>query len=164
MAIIKLALPKGFLEKATYKFFETAGYSIKGQTRTYRPIINDDSISVKILRPQEIPKNIQEGTQDVGISGEDWEKENKADVVKLLNLDYGKVRIVVALPNSNKSRNFSSVLNNQIKNKKQLRISTEYLNLAKQYVMNNEIYKKKYGNKTPLIITPGFSRLGQIRM
>ena len=94
MAIIKLALPKGSLEKATYKFFETAGYSIKGQTRTYRPIINDDSISVKILRPQEIPKNIQEGTQDVGISGEDWVKENKADVVKLLNLDYGKVRIV----------------------------------------------------------------------
>ncbi len=156
MEIIKLALPKGSLEKATYKFFENAGYSIKGQTRTYRPIINDESISVKILRPQEIPKNIQEGTQDVGISGEDWVKENKADVVKLLNLDYGKVRIVVALPNSNKSRNFSSVLNNHIKNKKQLRISTEYLNLAKQYVMNNEIYKKKYGNKTPLIITPWF--------
>ena len=85
MSLIKLALPKGSLEKATYEFVEKSGYIIKGKSRTYRPIINDKDISVKILRPQEIPKNIQEGTQDIGISGEDWIKENKADVVNLLN-------------------------------------------------------------------------------
>ena len=157
MSVIKLALPKGSLEKATYQFFETAGYTIKGQSRTYRPIINDSSISVKILRPQEIPKNIQEGTQDIGISGEDWIRENKANVVKLLNLEYGKVRIVVALPDANKSKNFSALLKNHIKDKKQLRISTEYLNLAREYLLNNEIYKKKYGNKSPSIVTPWFS-------
>ena len=70
MSLIKLALPKGSLENATYKFVETSGYTIKGQSRTYRPIISDKDIIVKVLRPQEIPKNIQEGTQDIGISGE----------------------------------------------------------------------------------------------
>ena len=143
-------------ENATYKFVETSGYTIKGQSRTYRPIISDKDIIVKVLRPQEIPKNIQEGTQDIGISGEDWIKENNADVLNLLNLGYGKVQIVVALSKSNKNKNFSALLLNQIKNKKPLRISTEYLNLAKEYLMNNEIYKKKYGKKTPLITTPWF--------
>ena len=104
MSVIKLALPKGSLEKATYQFVESAGYIIKGQTRTYRPVINDNDISIKILRPQEIPKNIQEGNQDIGISGEDWIRENKSDVVNLLNLEYGKVRIVIALPKSNKNK------------------------------------------------------------
>ena len=157
MSLIKLALPKGSLEKATYEFVEASGYTIKGQSRTYRPIINDNDIVVKILRPQEIPKNIQEGTQDIGISGEDWIKENKADVVNLLNLGYGKVRIVVALSKSNKNKNFSALLSNQIKNKKPLRISTEYMNLAREYLLNNEIYKKKYGKKMPLITTPWFN-------
>ena len=157
MSLIKLALPKGSLEKATYEFVEASGYTIKGQSRTYRPIINDNDIVVKILRPQEIPKNIQEGTQDIGISGEDWIKENKADIVNLLNLGYGKVRIVVALSKSNKNKNFSALLSNQIKNKKPLRISTEYMNLAREYLLNNEIYKKKYGKKMPLITTPWFN-------
>jgi|TARA_B100001750_G_scaffold90962_1_gene71877 ATP phosphoribosyltransferase len=157
MSVIKLALPKGSLEKATYQFVESAGYIIKGQTRTYRPVINDNDISIKILRPQEIPKNIQEGNQDIGISGEDWIRENKSDVVNLLNLEYGKVRIVIALPKSNKNKNFSAVLSNYIKNKKPLRISTEYLNIAKEYLLDNEVYKKQFGKKSPLITTPWFN-------
>ena len=147
MSVIKLALPKGSLEKTTYQFIETAGYTIKGQSRTYRPIINDVDISIKILRPQEIPKNVQDGTQDIGISGEDWIKENKANVVNLLNLEYGKVTIVVALSKSNKNKNFSSLLSNHIRNKKPLRISTEYLNLAREYLLNNKIYRDYYGKK-----------------
>ncbi|MDH2901075.1 MAG: ATP phosphoribosyltransferase, partial [archaeon] len=98
--IIKLTLPKGSLEKSTFAFFERAGYKIRGQDRTYRPIINDEEIEIKILRPQEIPLFVSEGVQDLGITGSDWVLETNADVEKLLDLEYGAVRLVMAVPRS----------------------------------------------------------------
>ncbi len=84
--LIKLALPKGSLEKATFAFFERAGYKIRGQDRTYRPKINDPDIEIKILRPQEIPQFVAEGDQDLGITGADWIKETGANVSDILDL------------------------------------------------------------------------------
>ena len=87
MTKIKLALPKGSLEEATYEFFSNAGYKIRGTSRTYRPKISDSNIEIKILRPQEIPVLVSEGSHDLGISGDDWILENNATVTKILNLE-----------------------------------------------------------------------------
>jgi ATP phosphoribosyltransferase len=48
---------------------------------------------MKVLRPQEIPVFVSEGLQDIGITGEDWVKENSADVEILQNLEYGKIKL-----------------------------------------------------------------------
>ncbi|MFI5422109.1 MAG: ATP phosphoribosyltransferase, partial [Nitrososphaerales archaeon] len=96
--LIKLALPKGSLEKATFAFFERAGYKIRGQDRTYRPQINDPDIEIKVLRPQEISQFVAEGDQDLGITGADWIRETRANITKLLDLEYGAVRLVMAVP------------------------------------------------------------------
>ena len=37
---------------------------------------------VKILRPQEIPKYVEEGYFDIGISGRDWVIESDSDVYR----------------------------------------------------------------------------------
>ena len=95
---IKFAIPKGSLEKATAEFFSKSGFKIGGTERTYRPSINDPQIEMKVLRPQEIPVFVSEGLQDLGITGEDWVKENRADVEILQNLEYGKIRLVIAVP------------------------------------------------------------------
>ena len=95
---IKFAIPKGSLEKATAEFFSKSGFKIGGTERTYRPSINDPQIELKVLRPQEIPVFVSEGLQDLGITGEDWVKENRADVEILQNLEYGKIRLVIAVP------------------------------------------------------------------
>ena len=55
---------------------------------------------MKILRPQEIPVFVAEGLQDLGITGQDWVRENRADVEILQNLEYGKISLVVAVPKS----------------------------------------------------------------
>ena len=55
---------------------------------------------MKVLRPQEIPVFVSEGLQDLGITGEDWVKENRADVEILQNLEYGKIKLVIAVPKS----------------------------------------------------------------
>jgi ATP phosphoribosyltransferase len=89
---IKFAIPAGSLAKATSEFFARSGYKISGTDRTYRPTINDPQIEMKVLRPQEIPVFVSEGLQDLGITGEDWVRENRADVEILQNLEYGKIR------------------------------------------------------------------------
>jgi len=40
------------------------------------------------------------------------------------------------------------------KNERTLRFSTEYLNLSSNYIMKNKAYKKRFGNKSPMMITP----------
>jgi len=139
---VKFAIPKGHLGDQISKILERAGYRITGHDRTYRPGINDPEIELKVLRPQEIPTYVSEGVQDVGISGRDWVAENKADVETLLDLEYAKVRLVIADEGST------------------LRISTEYLNAAKEYIKQDPAYKEEYGDKEPVVITAWW-RIGE---
>jgi ATP phosphoribosyltransferase len=152
---IRFALPKGSLAEASFEILERAGYLISGHERTYRPGINDPEIELKILRPQEIPISVGEGLQDIGITGLDWVRETHAQVEVLLNLEYGKVKIVVAVPKTWTTINSLSELLEVFKNKgRALRISTEYLNVSAEYVKANPFYPKFFKDSEPLIVTP----------
>lgn len=155
---IKLTLPKGSLEKATFAFFERAGYKIKGQDRTYRPVINDPQIEIKILRPQEIPLFVSEGVQDLGVTGSDWILETNADVEKLLDLEYGAVRLVLATPKSIVKSSFAEVCKSYWRQGKKVRISTEYLNVASRYLESMPFYKEYFGEKRPRQVTPWWTK------
>ncbi len=156
---VKFAIPAGSLSKATAEFFARSGYKISGTDRTYRPAINDPQIEMKVLRPQEIPVFVNEGLQDIGITGEDWVKENHADVEILQNLEYGKIKLVVAVPKSvpenSTMGDFMESIWSQDKN---FRISTEYLNIASEYLRNTAQYKKRFGNADPMIVTPWWKK------
>ena len=155
MTRVKFALPKGHLQKDTMKILERAGYRIGGQDRTYRPSVNDPGIELKILRPQEIPTYVSEGVQDVGISGLDWIAENEADVEVLLDLDYSKVRLVLAVPDAwTDVESLSDLLNRGDREGTVLRLSTEYLNAAKKYIKQNPRYRELYGDSDPVVVTP----------
>lgn len=161
MTKVKFAIPKGHLGDQTLRILERAGYRITGHDRTYRPGINDPGIELKVLRPQEIPTYVSEGVQDVGISGRDWVAENKADVETLLDLEYAKVRLVIAVPkNWGSVNNLSDLIEKSLAEGSTLRISTEYLNAAKEYIKQNSSYKKAYGDQDPVIISPWW-RIGE---
>ena len=152
---IKFAIPAGSLSKATSEFFARSGYKISGTDRTYRPTINDPQIEMKVLRPQEIPVFVNEGLQDLGITGEDWVKENRADVEILQNLEYGKIRLVIAVPKTVEEKSTMGEFMESIWSQgKNFRISTEYLNIASEYLKNTAEYKKRFGNIDPMIVTP----------
>ncbi|TRO57164.1 ATP phosphoribosyltransferase, partial [Candidatus Bathyarchaeota archaeon] len=161
MTKVKFAIPKGHLGDQTLRILERAGYKVTGHDRTYRPGINDPGIELKVLRPQEIPTYVSEGVQDVGISGKDWVAENKADVETLLDLEYAKVRLVVAVPDSWTSvNNLSDLINKSINEGSTLRVSTEYLNAAKEYIKQNKVYQEAYGDQDPVVISPWW-RIGE---
>jgi ATP phosphoribosyltransferase len=150
---VKFAIPAGSLAKATSDFFGRSGYKISGTERTYRPTINDPGIEMKILRPQEIPVFVAEGLQDLGITGQDWVRENRADVEILQNLEYGKIRLVVALPKS-ASDNINDFMEDIWSRGKNFRVSTEYLNIASEYLKALPSYKKRFKDADPMIVTP----------
>src|SRR5256714_12503993 len=103
--VLRIALPKGSLERATLALFEDADLAVnRSSDRDYRASIADPRISeVRILRPQEIPRYVASGYFDLGITGRDWIEETASDVVTLTQLHYSKatarpVNIVVAVP------------------------------------------------------------------
>lgn len=158
MKKIKFAIPAGSLSKATFNILQRAGYNISGQERTYRPTINDPKIELKILRPQEIPVFVSEGLQDVGITGQDWIKETGANVEILQNLEYGKIKLVIAIPEDSSATSISDLMEEVWGKGKNFRVSTEYLNIASDYIQNTISYKNRFGNKKPLIVTPWWKK------
>ena len=149
---LKLLLPKGSLQAETLEMFQRAGYELNGYTstdRSYRATFcNDSDFQIKISRPQEIPVYVgMDDFYDVGITGQDWVEETDADVEEILPLDYGQIDIILAVREEQEDiRTFEDLINLADRD---IRISTEYLNIAEKYIL------EKTENKiAPTILTP----------
>ena len=70
--VLKLGIPKGSLQNATFELFEKAGFNITGYERSYFPRIDDPQIQLIMLRAQEMSRYVQEGVLDAGFTGHDW--------------------------------------------------------------------------------------------
>ncbi len=102
-----------------------------------------------------LPLQVSEGLHDIGITGTDWIQETGADVRILAALEYGRVRVILAIPKTwEKITSLSELLETFWKEGKTLRISTEYLNTTVRYVKANEVYRKHFGDAEPFTITP----------
>jgi ATP phosphoribosyltransferase len=96
-------MPKGSLEESTFALFNKAGIRIKRGDRSYYPSCDDPELDLIVMRPQEIPRYVQQGIIDAGITGQDWVAENEADLVEVTELCYSKAsrqkcRWVLAVP------------------------------------------------------------------
>lgn len=91
MSILKLGLPAGSLQEATGELFRKAGYDITFVSRSYYPTIDDKEIHCTLIRAQEMPRYVENGALDCGLTGHDWIQENNAHVTELAELVYSKV-------------------------------------------------------------------------
>lgn len=101
--LLKLGIPAGSLQEATAELFRRAGYKITFAGRSYYPSIDDPEIHCTLIRAQEIPRYVEDGSLDCGLTGYDWIRENDAQVVELAELLFSKVsrrpvRWVLAVP------------------------------------------------------------------
>src|SRR5919106_6478683 len=131
--MLRIALPKGSLERATLALFEDADLGVnRSSDRDYRATIADPRITeVRILRPQEIPRYVAAGYFDLGITGRDWVEESGAEVVSLTQLHYSKatarpVRIVLAVPADSAVEEVGDL-------KAGTRVSTEFPELTRRF-------------------------------
>jgi len=127
-------IPKGSLEEQTLALLDGADLRLRrSSSRDYHGSIDDDRIErVSLLRPQEIPRYVEEGFFDLGITGRDWVEETGARVQTLAELAYAKggpgrpVRIVLAVPIDSPADTAGALPPGT-------RISTEYPELTKRH-------------------------------
>ncbi len=135
--ILKIGLPKGSLQEATFKMFRKAGFNVHLPTeRSYLPSIDDSEIRPVLLRAQEMARYVQDSALDCGITGNDWILENKSAVIRITDLTYAKqglnkVRWVLAVPEGSGIKGI-----NDLRGK---RIATELVNVTKDYFKKNKV-------------------------
>ncbi|MBI4115066.1 MAG: ATP phosphoribosyltransferase [Candidatus Omnitrophica bacterium] len=133
---LKLALPKGSLEEATYALMRKAGFNTSVNSRSYFPSVDDPELEVVLYRPQEMSRYVEDGVVDSGLTGHDWVVENNSDVLEICELTYSKrtknpVKWVLAVYEDSP---FKSV--RDLRGKK---IATELVNVTREYLEKNKV-------------------------
>jgi len=133
---LKIGFPKGSLQDQTFRLFKNAGYTIKLADRSYIPVIDDPELEGLVIRAQEIPRYVENGILDVGITGLDWVLEQDAKVVEVERLKYGKVgfrgvRWVIAVPHDAPIH--------KVEDLKGKKIATELVSFTKRYLKKKGI-------------------------
>ena len=133
---LRLGLPTGSLQEATFQLFRQAGFIISANSRSYFPAVNDPDLSILLMRAQEIPRYVSEGVLDAGISGFDWILENEADVVEVADMVYSKstpnpTKLVIAVAENSDIHD--------IKDLEGKRIATQLVNVTKKYLRNHGV-------------------------
>lgn len=134
--VLRLGLPKGSLQKATFELLDKAGFSFSVRERSYFPSIDDPELKAMLVRAQEMARYVADGVFDVGITGKDWVLETGADVHPVADLIYSKasmrpVRWVLAVPEAS---DIQTVYDLQGK-----RIATEVVNITRQYLKKHGV-------------------------
>ena len=129
--LLRLGIPAGSLQEATGELFRKAGYKITFVGRSYYPTIDDPEIHCTLIRAQEMPRYVQDGSLDCGLTGHDWILENDATVVELAELVFSKVskrpvRWVLAVPNDSPIKTVHDLEGKHI--------ATEVVNLTRNWL------------------------------
>lgn len=127
---LRLGLPKGSLQEATFSLFEKAGYALHASSRSYHPVIDDPEIEPVLLRPQEIPRYLEDGVIDAGLTGYDWITDCGADLHEICELRYSKltsnpIRVVLAVHNDSEYQSAEDLAGKTV--------ATEYVRLASRF-------------------------------
>jgi ATP phosphoribosyltransferase len=139
MGTLRIVIPKGRIAGNVIGLMNEAGIRIEVNERAYRPVVSDDELEMKIMKPQNIPTLVELGSHDVGFTGHDWIHETGARVVEMMDLGFDPVRVVAAVP--------SEILHGPIKEQRII-VASEYENITKKFLQKegyNYVFLRTYG-------------------
>lgn len=147
MEQLRIAIPnKGRLSEKIYELLSSAGLSFPTKSeRTLQVTTKDGKYSLIFVRTQDIPKFVEDNVADIGFTGFDIVTETKADVEKILDLDFGQCDMVVAVKEEDEF-NSASELPAEIK------VATSFPNIASDYF-------KKLGKNAKIIEVSGATEI-----
>jgi ATP phosphoribosyltransferase len=133
---LRLGLPAGSLQEATFQLFRQAGFNISMHSRSYFPAVNDPELDILVMRAPEIPRYVHEVILDAGISGLDWIMENNADVVEVADMLYSKntsnpVKLVIAVAEDSDIKDVADLDGK--------RVATELVNVTEKYLSDHGV-------------------------
>jgi ATP phosphoribosyltransferase len=135
--ILKIGLPKGSLQEATFRYLAKAGFTFTTGSRSYFPSVDDDELDASLIRAQEIARYVGDGVFDAGLTGKDWILETRADVVEISDLLYAKqtlrpVSWVLAVPKDSPIQ--------RVEDLEGKRIATELVQVTKDFLEKRGIH------------------------
>jgi len=134
--ILRVGIPAGSLQEATGELFRKAGYKLTFQSRSYYPSIDDPEIHCTLIRAQEMPRYVENGSLDCGLTGFDWVQESQANVTIMTELVFSKVskrpvRWVLAVPENSDIKTIADL--------KGKRIATEVVNITNRWLASHKV-------------------------
>ncbi|PAB59708.1 ATP phosphoribosyltransferase [Anaeromicrobium sediminis] len=129
MAVVRVALTKGRLEKESIKIFKSIGINSKELENKGRKIIfksDDNTLEFILVKAKDVLTYVEHGAADMGIVGKDTILEETRDFYEVLDLKVGKCRFALASTPEFK-------LDGSYRRKK---IATKYPNVARKYFVD----------------------------
>ena len=132
MRYITFALAKGRLANLTIDLLESIGITcpeIKSKTR--KLIFTNENLKLKfiLVKPSDVPTYVEYGAADIGVVGKDTLLEENRNLYEVLDLGFGKCKMVVAGPKEYLGKT------DQLNDK---RVATKYPRIAKRYFNLNK--------------------------
>ncbi len=110
MTPLRIALPnKGRLSKSALALLRKAGFGarMRGDRSLTAPLGNDHQAI--FVRAADIPELVADGAAEVGVTGADLVAESGREVRELLDLEFGRCRLVVAVQNESDIREVADI-------------------------------------------------------
>jgi ATP phosphoribosyltransferase len=116
---LRFGIPKGSLEQQTVEMMRKSGWRISVDGRSYIPTVDDPELELRLMRPQEMPRYLADGSLDAGITGADWIVENDVELVQVESFIYAKVslrptRWVLVVPDSSPVRKLEDLAGKRV--------------------------------------------------
>jgi ATP phosphoribosyltransferase len=145
--LVRLALPDGHQQAHVRRILDAAGIGIDdypSSVNNRRPKISLDGFFIKVIRPQDMPLQVANGNFDLAITGLDWLTDHhyqfpQSPVERVLDLRYGKVRIVAVVANEVPVNTTYELQQMRREANGACRVAAEYVNIADNYARANHL-------------------------
>jgi ATP phosphoribosyltransferase len=108
--MLRIALPnKGRLSDDARELFTDAGLEVRGKGERSLTASLGGEFEAIFVRASDIPEFVADGAAQAGITGIDLVRESGRDVEELLDLEFGRCRLVVAARDDSKVRTLTDL-------------------------------------------------------
>lgn len=125
---LTIALPKGKLFDKAAALLQKVGFEAEGLSESSRKlVISNDELAIRfiITKTVDLPTYVEYGAADIGIIGKDILAEEHKDVYELLDLGFGRCRLMMAVP--------EAMRRDKLADYAHLRVATKFPHLAEQF-------------------------------
>ena len=125
---LTIALPKGKLFDKAANLLKKVGFEAEGLSENSRKlVIANEVLAIRfiITKTVDLPTYVEYGAADIGIIGKDILAEEHKDVYELLDLGFGRCRLMMAVPEALQREKLSDYAH--------LRVATKFPHLAEQF-------------------------------
>ena len=117
---VTVALPKGKLFGLSAELLKKVGWTAEGlHEKSRKLVITNEAERLKfiITKTADVPTYVEYGAADIGIIGKDVILESGKDVYELLDLGFGKCRLMMAVPKSKRRPRFEDYAHTRVATK-----------------------------------------------